>query len=136
MQIGKLTEFIVGDRCDQINPLIEKYFKNSLGGHNTCFEVKTYLLSGYWTLLSSSLVFFISSYVVKNVFRKALYERMPDHVKEYLENKKNTKEETISIIDERNTKYNDSLIQPNVNNISNINNTRYTDNKELDVENY
>ena len=87
LEIGKFTEFIVGDKCDAINPFIAKYFDKTLEGHNTCFEVKAYLKNGCWFLFVAAIIFFISSNIVMRVCRNALNERLPDNVKEYLKNK-------------------------------------------------
>ena len=87
LQIGQFAEFIVGDKCDTINPFIEKYFNNTLDGYNTCFKVKAYLKSGCWLLFTAAITFFICSYFVMKVCRNSLNERLPDHVKEYLKNK-------------------------------------------------
>ena len=88
VEIGQFTEFIVGDKCDFINPFIEQYFSNILDGHNTCFEVKADLQSGCWILFIAAITYFIGSMIVMNVCRNALYERLPNEVKEYLKNKK------------------------------------------------
>ena len=83
-EISQFTEFIVGDKCDAINPFISKYFYNRLDGHNTCFEVQAYLKEGSWLLFIAAIIFFISSNIVMKVCRNALNERLPDNVKEYL----------------------------------------------------
>ena len=87
VEIGQFTEFIVGDKCDAINPFIAKYFYKVIDGHNTCFEVKAYLKSGCWLLFAATIIFLISSNIVMKVCRNSLNERLPDHVKEYLKNK-------------------------------------------------
>ena len=134
VEIGQFTEFIVGDKCDAINPFIEKYFSKTLEGHNTCFEVQTYLESGCWLLFAAAIIFFISSYFVMRVCRNALNERLPDNVKEYLKNLE--KGERISSIMNYNDNSNylsdlesnrQTLIQANNDErVSNINNTRIT----------
>ena len=67
-EIGQFTEFIVDDKCDEIDPIFDKYFYITLEGHNTYFEVKEYLKSGCWLLFTSAIIFFISS--------KYCYERI------------------------------------------------------------
>ena len=102
VEIGQFTEFIVGDKCDFINPFIKQYFHETLNGHDTCFEVRAYLQSGCWILFISAITYFIGSMVVMNVCRNALYERLPEEVKQYLKNKNNNKDsilENISSID-------------------------------------
>ena len=134
MQISQFTGFIVGDKCDSINPFINKYFYDTLDGHNTCFEVQAYLQSGCWILFTAAIMFFILTKRVMKVCRNALDERLPDNVKEYLKNLKEG--ERISRIVEFNN--NDSmsninsaretLIQLSNNEIKNINNTISTNN--------
>ena len=88
VEIGQFTEFIVGDKCDFINPFIKKYFTEILDGHDNCFEVKAYLQSGCWVLFIAAITYFIGSMIVMKVCRNALYERLPKEVKDYLSNKK------------------------------------------------
>ena len=88
-EISQFTEFIVGDKCDFINPIIQKYFSKTLDGHDTCFEVRTYLEEGCWLFFGAAISFFICSFVILKACRNALNERLPDHVKEYLKMKKN-----------------------------------------------
>ena len=88
-EISQFTAFIVGDKCDFINPVIQKYFSKTLDGHDTCFEVKTYLAEGCWLFFGAAASFFVCSVVILKTCRSALNERLPDHVKEYLKMKKN-----------------------------------------------
>jgi len=135
-EIGTFTEFIVGDKCDDINPFISKYFETILEGHNTCFEVQAYLKSGCWLLFVAAITFFITSNYVMKVCRNALNERLPDHVKEYLQKKNgNEKISPISSLDDSNNNR-ETLIKLNSDDrVSNINNTRNTNNTKLDEEN-
>ena len=142
LEIGKFTEFIVGDKCDAINPFIVKYFDKTLDGHNTCFEVKAYLKGGCWLLFIAAIIFFISSNIVMRVCRNALNERLPDNVKEYLKNKNDGERiSSLANFNESNSVSNNdskriSLIQ--VNNeerVSNINNSNISSkNKDLREE--
>ena len=134
MQISQFTQFIVGDKCDAIDPYIAKYFYNTLDGHNTCFEVQAYLKSGSWILFIAAIIFTIVSIVVKKVCRNALNERLPDNVKEYLKNKKNG--ERISTIanfstSESMSNNRETLIQLSNNEISNINKTMSSNNNDF-----
>ena len=127
VEIGQFTEFIVGDKCDAINPFIGKYFYKILDGHNTCFEVKAYLKSGCWLLFAATIIFFISSNIVLKVCRNSLNERLPEHVKEYLKNKFDdeftfdSSSVSLVIVDSKREKY-DKLNKEE--RVSNINNTR------------
>ena len=89
LQIAQFAEFMVGDKCDSIDPIIHNYFSKILDGHDSCFEVQTYLLEGSWLFFAAAITFFIASFVILKVCRNALNERLPDHVKEYLKMKKN-----------------------------------------------
>jgi len=89
LQIAQFAEFMVGDKCDSIDPIIHNYFSKTLDGHDSCFEVQTYLLEGSWLFFAAAITFFIASFVILKVCRNALNERLPDHVKEYLKMKKN-----------------------------------------------
>jgi hypothetical protein len=137
VEIGQFTEFIVGDKCDAINPFIAKYFDETLEGHDTCFEVKTYLEGGCWLLFVEAIIFFISSSYVMKVCRNALNERLPDNVKEYLKNmERGERISSLMNFNENSNYINDiesnreTLIQPNNDErISNINNSRITKNK-------
>ena len=89
LQIAQFAKFMVGDKCDSIDPIIHNYFSKTLNGHDSCFEVQTYLLEGSWLFFAAAITFFIASFVILKACRNALNERLPDHVKEYLKLKKN-----------------------------------------------
>ena len=99
-EIEQFTKFIVGGRCDSIDPIIQKYFTRLLDGYNTCFQVKTYLEEGCWLFFCAAISFFISSFVILKVCRNALNERLPEHVKEYLKNKKRNRISRVSNIND------------------------------------
>ena len=135
LQISQFTEFIVGDKCDAINPIIEKYFSDTLDGHNTCFEVKTYLESGCWMLFAATIIFYVVIYTVMKICRNALDERLPDNVKEYLKNKKghnSARETLISLNKSENNEINN--INNSISTNNNINNTRSMSNKNTSLE--
>ena len=134
-EIGQFTKFIVGDKCDAIDPFIAKYFYRILDGHNTCFEVKAYLKSGCWILFAAAIIFFISSNIVMRVCRNALKERLPEHVKEYLKNLRDgDRISSIASFSENNNISNyeskrESSSKLNIDEkISNINNSRNSNN--------
>ena len=79
--IGKFTKFIARDKCKDIEPIIETYFKNLLNGHNTCFEIQSHYEKGCWLIFAGAISFFICSFFILKVCRNALNERLPDHVK-------------------------------------------------------
>ena len=97
VEISQFTAFIVGDKCDFINPFLAKFFDNTLNGHDTCFEVDAFLQSGCWILFAAAIMYFIGSMVVMKVCRNALYERLPPEVKEYVNSMKNKKKHSHHI---------------------------------------
>ena len=117
-EIEQLTKFIVGDKCNSIDPIIKKYFSKILNGHDTCFQVKTYLQEGCLLFFSAAVSFFITSFVILKICRNALNERLPEHVKEYLKMKKDERISHVSNINDfssRTTLVNEPL-NSNVNN--------------------
>lgn len=46
VEINQMAQFIIGNRCDQINAILEKYFSDALHGETTCFQVHTKLSDG------------------------------------------------------------------------------------------
>ena len=135
LEISQFTSFIVGDKCDAINPFISKYFYDILDGHETCFEVQAYLQSGCWLLFVAAIIFFISSNIVMKVCRNALDERLPENVKEFLKNKKDgekiNKIASFSNNDSTLLNNNEKSIISNINN--SIKNTNTND--LLEIEN-
>ena len=97
VEISQFAAFIVGDKCNFINPFLEKFFAETLDNHNTCFEVEAYLQSGCWILFAAAIMYFIGSMVVMKVCRNALYERLPPEVKEYVNSMKNKKKHSHHI---------------------------------------
>ena len=83
-----------------------------MDGHDTCFDVRTYLEEGCWLFFAAAISFFISSFVILKVCRNALNERLPDHVKEYLKNKKHDRISHVNNINDfssRTTLTNESM---------------------------
>jgi hypothetical protein len=119
-EIGQFTKFIVGDKCKDIDPIIETYFKNLLNGHNTCFEVQSYLEEGCWLFFAGAISFFICSFFILKVCRNALNERLPDHVKKFLKMKKNNNRlsliSNINDFNSRTSDINDSANSTLINN--------------------
>ena len=100
LEIGQFAKFMVGDKCDAINPIIQKYFADILGEHDSCFEVQTYLEEGCWLFFCAAISFFVSSFAIMKVCRNSLNERLPDHVKEYLKMKKRERTSNVSNIND------------------------------------
>ena len=88
LEIELFNKFMIGDKCDAIDPILETYFSEFLDGNNTCFKIQTVFEIGFWLLLVATVLFLILSFVLLTIFRNALNERLPDHVKELLKIKK------------------------------------------------
>jgi len=77
LEISQFTTFMVGDKCDFIQPYIERFFADLLEGHVVCFEVAAALQSGCWLLFIACIIYIIASMIVMRVCRSALEKRMP-----------------------------------------------------------
>lgn len=57
LEIGQLTSFLVADKCDFIQPIIEDYFSDEylVKGHEKCFVVITRVLPGAYYLIVATL---------------------------------------------------------------------------------
>ena len=75
LEISQFALFIVGEKCDAINPILAKYFSDVLGEHNNCFSVVARLQEGCWILFASVILYTITVQVIMNVSRRALNER-------------------------------------------------------------
>ena len=129
IQFPKYIEGTIGKKCESINPYIEKYLNTFLDGHNSCFEMNSYTKEGVWILLIAAIIFLIISNLVMIVCRNSLNERLPNHVKEYLQLEK--EEEKLQNENDDKPKNDDlnkreTLIQPNDIDIGNINSARST----------
>ena len=119
-EIEQFTKFIVGDRCESIDPIIQKYFTRLLDGYNTCFQVKTYLEEGCWLFFCAAISFFISSFVILKVCRNALNERLPEHVKEYIQDKKRFSLSRVSNINSARTTITNETLNNELNSKKNL----------------
>ena len=119
-EIAQFTKFIVGDKCNSIDPIIKKYFSKILDDHDTCFQVKTYLQEGCWLFFAAAVSFFITSFVILKICRNALNERLPEHVKEYLKMKNDERISRVSNINDFSSRT--TLVNETLN--SNINNNK------------
>lgn len=76
-EISQFSIFMVGDRCDAINPIVSAYFGHEkiIEGHETCFDVITVLQSGSWLLIVAAIMHNVATIIVNIVSRKALSHR-------------------------------------------------------------
>eukprot|EP01107_Rhizomastix_libera_P015512 TRINITY_DN5883_c0_g1_i2.p1 TRINITY_DN5883_c0_g1~~TRINITY_DN5883_c0_g1_i2.p1 ORF type:complete len:1062 (-),score=218.99 TRINITY_DN5883_c0_g1_i2:3-3188(-) len=75
-ELRQFTRFLVGDKCNFINPVLERYFSPVLGGYTTCLDVITTLHFGCWILLAASVVNSFFSFFVMHSFREKINLRM------------------------------------------------------------
>ena len=72
-EIRQFAKFIIGDRCDLINRLLDQYAKELfVDGPATCFDVHTKLLRGCWILVGSFAAYFLVSALVMHLCNAAL----------------------------------------------------------------
>ena len=57
VEISQFSAFIIGDKCDFINPFLEKFFDKVLDDHDTCFEVQAHLESVFWVLFEAVIMY-------------------------------------------------------------------------------
>jgi hypothetical protein len=81
MEISQLARFMVGDKCDMIDPIVKLFFSQEdlIVGHETCFDVITVLLKGSWLLFAAAIFQNFATIIVNIVARKALEARKRHH---------------------------------------------------------
>ena len=75
LEIAQFALFMVGDRCDFLAPILDKYFADILGDYNSCFEVIAVLDDGCWILFSAVIFYTIVTNVYMRICREALASR-------------------------------------------------------------
>jgi hypothetical protein len=78
LELQQFAQFIIGDRCDKINPLLQKYAHSLLDGDDKCFDVEASLKTGCWVLFSGCLIYICAGMVVIRCCHKALHQRTAD----------------------------------------------------------
>eukprot|EP00727_Mastigamoeba_balamuthi_P012620 m51a1_g7981 hypothetical protein (1259) ;mRNA; f:59901-63961 len=76
LEIRQFAGFMVGDRCDGINRVLEQYFAQDLEGHNICFEVIAKLTPGSWPLIVSIFFYFFCTLIVMRVCDRVIKRRI------------------------------------------------------------
>jgi hypothetical protein len=72
-ELEQFAQFLVGDRCDFINPILDKYFAPFLGGNTKCFDVTTTLTSGCWIMFVGCVLYIIVGQIVMVVCHQVAY---------------------------------------------------------------
>lgn len=75
LEIQQFAAFIVGDKCDAINGLIEQYFDKALGGDDKCFDVTATLDHGCWILFCAVLIAMFAGQMVTAAAYNAVDQR-------------------------------------------------------------
>jgi len=75
LELQQFAQFILGHRCDKINPYLEKYAQFLLDGDDKCFDVVASLKTGCWVMFSACLIYVCVGIVVIKYCHKALSHR-------------------------------------------------------------
>jgi len=75
LEIQQFAAFIIGDKCDGIDQILQKYFADQLDGDVTCFDVIATLEDGCWLLFSACLIYVAVGSLVIRTTHKILTER-------------------------------------------------------------
>jgi len=76
LEIQQFAKFLVGDKCDQINALIEEFYHEKFQPYDTCFDVIATLSSGCWALFAASIVSIIVAQTVMRSCHIAMHSRL------------------------------------------------------------
>jgi len=76
LQISQFAAFIIGDKCDAINKILEEYFDAKLDGDDVCFDVVATLGPECGYLFTGAVVSCISSWMLLKFGHHAIDERM------------------------------------------------------------
>jgi len=74
LEIQQFAAFMVGDKCDQINPILKQYFSDELKGDAKCFDVVATLDKGCWILFAACVVYVFVSILVMKTCHTALQD--------------------------------------------------------------
>lgn len=75
LELQQFSQFIIGSRCDIINPLLAQYFGPYLDGDTKCFDVIATLDDGCFFLFAACAIYIIVGLGVQIACHKALRER-------------------------------------------------------------
>jgi len=84
LEIQQFAAFIIGDKCDGIDKILEKYFVDQLDGDVTCFDVIATLESGCWLLFGACIIYVAVGSLVIRTTHKILTEREETFIEEIL----------------------------------------------------
>lgn len=72
-ELEQFAQFLVGNRCDFINPILSKYFAPFLDGNTKCFDVTTTLTSGCWIMFVGCLLYIVIGQIVMSLCHELVY---------------------------------------------------------------
>jgi hypothetical protein len=72
-ELEQFAQFLVGSRCDFINPILEKYFAPFLNGNTKCFDVTATLSSGCWIMFVGCFVYILTGQIVMSLCHELVY---------------------------------------------------------------
>lgn len=75
LEIEQFVKFIIGDKCDQINPILKQYFDHELDGDDQCFDMSASLNAGCWTLFSACLIYLFAGNLVMRTCHGAIQQQ-------------------------------------------------------------
>ena len=71
-EIGKFSQFIVGDKCDGLLPLIRRFLDKEVHGDDVCFDVKLDVAPAGYGLSVCAFVMFVAASAFLFVCHSAL----------------------------------------------------------------
>eukprot|EP00727_Mastigamoeba_balamuthi_P005558 m51a1_g1621 putative 7-dehydrocholesterol reductase (1557) ;mRNA; r:231026-240684 len=77
LEIRQFAAFMVGGRCELVNPVLAQLLDIPLEGNDICFEVKAEVLPGSWVLLGACVLYITATAIVMRRCHKALHDREP-----------------------------------------------------------
>lgn len=77
-ELEQFAQFLVGDRCDFINPILERFFSFLLDGDAKCFDVTTSLVGGCWLMFSACLIYIFTGQVVMSLVHEAIFPKLSE----------------------------------------------------------
>jgi len=77
-ELSQFAQFLVGSRCDVVNPILGRLFGNVLGDNPVCFSVSTSLLQGCWWMFCSCVLYIIVGQIVISLCLHVLDARDQD----------------------------------------------------------
>jgi len=76
LELQQFAQFIIGDKCDKINPILHKYAHPLLDGDDRCFDVVASLKTGCWVMFSACVLYLCVGVLVIKCCHKTLSNRL------------------------------------------------------------